>query len=130
MQEFYPESGLEDLATLIRASRTRRALTLREFADLTGLHHNTIDHLETKRHKNPTNKTLEKLAPHLGYTLSELITLISQKQRSIPSQAKTAQDVLSYASDLTVVELELLVEHLKNRLASIKLLEDNFNQTT
>ena len=119
----YTEAGLAKLGALIQENRMRRGLGLRAYANLLGVHHATIDRLETKRFKEPTNETLAKIAPYLGVSLFELIAIASEKPKQTESPYRLAEEIMPLAADLPMTELQILHQWIHERLNSASMLE-------
>lgn len=123
----YTEAGLAKLATLIQENRVRRGLGLRAYADLVGVHHATIDRLETKRFKEPTNDTLSKLAPYVGLSLFELIAIASEQPREAETPYRKAEEMMLLLADLPMAELQVLHQWIHARLNSASMVIQNFD---
>jgi transcriptional regulator with XRE-family HTH domain len=114
LSSIYTPDGLARLAKIILAARQARRMSLRSFATLVGVTHKTIDRLETCQFKEPTNDTLARIAPHLGYTLEQLIAIASEKPLS--EKPKTPEEVLPFVSNLNLEQLRQLVSLLQRRI--------------
>lgn len=118
----YTGAGLAKLGALIQENRIRRGMGLRAYANLVGVHHATIDRLETRRFKEPTNETLAKIAPYLGLSLIELIAIASEQPRA-NTPYRTAEELTPLLAELPMVELQILHQWIHKRLNSASMLE-------
>ena len=115
----YTYEGIEKLAEIIRAARGH--LSGRAFAKKVGLSPTSIDRILNGEVMEPELKTLEKLAPHLGYTRDELIAICAGDNSPQPAREyKLAQDVIPIIDQLPDREAAILAQHIIARLAQPK----------
>jgi len=86
-----------------------------EFEKKTGLTHAAIWKIETGKVKNIHYTTLAALAPHLGYTVSEL-QLILTSNKEVSPQYLVAEDVLPIANQLCKAEKGRLAQMIISQL--------------
>lgn len=67
-------ANLKKLGNKIRKLRIKKGLTQEELAGLANVDPKTIIEIELGKRKNPTIKTLTKVAKVFGYTPSELLS--------------------------------------------------------
>lgn len=123
---FYTENGLDTLAKIVKDRRGKRSL--REFAKLVGVTHKTIDRIECKQFKTPSNQVLARLAPYLGLSLENLITILTSTtpqtevidlSQGTPGKCKqfcSAEDLIPLIERLPRNEVEKIFNHIKNIL--------------
>lgn len=81
-------------ADLIFAELQRRNVSLREFSDLAGVDHSTLSKIINDG-RRPAPVTIRKLAPLLGQTEDDLLTLVGHRSaKQPPSRPRTADDIL------------------------------------
>ena len=89
----YTVEGLAKLGEIVRTARGNKSL--REFGRVTGASHATITRLERGENKEPEITTLQRLAPHLGYSKEELIAICESSPRKPEVRMyRLAEDVL------------------------------------
>lgn len=115
----YTYNGLEKLAEIIRTARGHEKV--RAFARKVGVSHATIDRLEKGEVLEPEITTLEKLAPHLGYTREELIAICAGDNSPHPvREYRLAEDVIPIIDQLPDREAAKIIQHIAARLAQPK----------
>jgi transcriptional regulator with XRE-family HTH domain len=115
----YTYDGLEKLAEIIRTARGHEKV--RPFARKVGVSHATIDRLENGEVLEPEITTLEKLAPHLGYTREELIAICAGDNSPQPMRPyRLAEDVIPMVDQLPDREAAKVAQHIVARLAQPK----------
>lgn len=84
-----------DIADLIFAELRRRDMSLRAFADLTGADHSTLSQIRNRK-QVPSPGTIAKLAPFLGRSEDELLTLAGHRTQGF-LVASRPQPLMPYA---------------------------------
>ena len=115
----YTYEGIEKLAHIIRSVRGREGV--RPFARKVGVSYATIDRLEKCEVLEPEIGTLEKLAPHLGYTREELIAICAGENAPQPAREfKLAEDVFPIIDQLPDREAGKVAQYIISRLIQPK----------
>lgn len=115
----YTYEGIEKLAEIIRVVRGTQSG--RAFAKKVGLSPTAIDRILKGEVIEPELNTLEKLAPHLGYTREELIAICSGDNSPQPvREYRLAEDVLPIINQLPDREAAKLAQHIIARLVQPK----------
>jgi transcriptional regulator with XRE-family HTH domain len=115
----YTYEGLEKLAEIIRTARGHEKV--RPFARKVGVSYATIDRLEKGEVLEPEIATLEKLAPHLGYTRDELVAICAGENAPQPvREYKFAEDVIPIVDQLPDREAAKVAQHIVARLVQPK----------
>jgi transcriptional regulator with XRE-family HTH domain len=115
----YTWEGIQKLAEIIRAARGH--LSGRAFAKKVGLSPTSIDRILGGEVKEPELKTLEKLAPHLGYTRDELIAIcIGDNSPQPVREYRLAEDLIPMIDQLPDREAAKVAQHIIARLTQPK----------
>lgn len=115
----YTYEGIEKLAEIIRAARGHESG--RAFAKKVGLSPTAIDRILKGEVMEPELKTLEKLAPHVGYTREELIAICAGENAPQPAREyKLAEDVIPIVDQLPDREAAKVAQHIITRLVQPK----------
>lgn len=115
----YTYEGIEKLAEIIEKARGH--LSKRAFAKKVGLSPPAIERILKGEVKEPELKTLEKLAPHLGYTRDELIAICASENAPQPvREYKFAEDVIPVVDQLPDREAARVAQHIIARLSQPK----------
>jgi transcriptional regulator with XRE-family HTH domain len=115
----YTYEGIEKLAEIIRVARGHESA--RAFAKKVGLSPTAIDRILKGEVQEPELKTLEKLAPFLGYTRDELIAICAGDNAPQPvREYRLASDVLPIVDQLPDREAAKVAQHIIARLAQPK----------
>jgi transcriptional regulator with XRE-family HTH domain len=75
------KDGPPTLASRVRKGRERAGLTLREAANLVGIHHSVLGRIEVGEVTNPAPRVVESLAEVLELDTGELLGFIGVKDR-------------------------------------------------
>lgn len=108
--------GLEDLARLVK--QKRGSMSLPQFGEVVGLSYVTIWKIELKENPKLQPSTIEALAPVLGYSVDELITICTGR-RITPSSAEPRREFLT--ADQVLPIIHQLPPNEKRRLRGIDL---------
>jgi transcriptional regulator with XRE-family HTH domain len=115
----YTWEGIQKLAEIIRQARGH--LSGRAFAKKVGLSPTSIDRILGGEVKEPELKTLEKLAPHLGYTRDELIAICAGDNSPQPfREYRLAEDLIPMIDQLPDREAAKIAQHIIARLTQPK----------
>lgn len=115
----YTYQGLAKLGELVRNARGTKSG--RQFAREMGLSYATITRLEKGEIKEPEVTTLQKLAPHLGYSKEELIAICESAPRAPEVKIyRVAEDALPVIDQLPDSEVAKVAQHIITRLAQPK----------
>lgn len=115
----YTWEGIEKLAQIIRAARGHESA--RSFAKKVGLSPTSIDRILNGVVMEPELKTLEKLAPHLGYTREELIAICAGDNSPQPvREYRLAEDVMPMVDQLPDREAAKVAQRIIARLTQPK----------
>lgn len=115
----YTYEGIEKLAEIIRVARGH--LSGRAFAKKVGLSTTSIERILKGEVKEPELKTLEKLAPHLGYTREELMAICAGDNSPQPvREYRLAEDVIPIIDQLPPREAAKIAQHIIAQLIQPK----------
>ena len=67
----------------------KKGLSIRKLAAISGISQSTISQVESSEVNSPTVSTLEKLAPHYGLTLAEIVTCRRMGKEPVPDDVLT-----------------------------------------
>jgi transcriptional regulator with XRE-family HTH domain len=112
----FTEAGLLKLAEIVKQARGERSY--REFEEITGISHTTIQRLEGVKVKNPDVATLSKLAPHTPYSVEELVSIAGESKTDV-REYRTAEEAMAVVGQLSKQEMARLGQMIIASLATM-----------
>ncbi len=98
-----------NFADLIFAELRRRNISLREFAELAGVDHSTLSTNINGKHR-PSPATLRKVAPLVGRSEDELLTMVGHRSGNPPAPDPSTPDEILAEIQRNVVALQRSLE--------------------
>lgn len=112
----FTEAGLLKLAEIVKQARGERSY--RDFEELTGISHTTIQRLEGVKVKNPDVVTFSKLAPHTPYSVEELVSIAGESKTDV-REYRTAEEAMAVVGQLSKQEMARLGQMIIANLATM-----------
>ncbi|MGL5922152.1 hypothetical protein [Chroococcidiopsis sp.] len=121
----YTFNGLKKLAKICRQARGNSSY--REFERITGISHGVIRRIEIEDSKMPEYSTLEKLAPHTGFTVRQLQAIAMQEEDLIETEQKywIAEDIMLTVRQLPQTEVARLAKMIIDYIVEKHACKDN-----